>query len=137
MTDKPNGNGASWFQKWLPVGAAAVVVGGVVATYFIGQGATQNTIDGLKLSVSSLDRKVQKLESSNNSLLGQIVALHVYDCAQFGRIEGQFATTETILNKTQIEDSRKIALLWDKVYAQPYPDMFYAVQIEHQQPECR
>ena len=130
------GNGAGWLQKWLPVGAAAVVVGGVVATYFVGQGATQNTIDNLKAANAQLERKVQKLEGANGQVQGQIASMRVYNCQQFTTVEIQMATVETLLNKTQAVNERDTARLWQKAFAQDYPDIFYPVSIPHEAPKC-
>lgn len=130
------GNGASWFQRWLPVGAAAVVVGGVIATYFIGQGATQNTISNLQIQVSVLQGKINKDESKIGRLEGEVAASKVFNCQQFSVIEVQMGTVETLLNKSQVVNERDFALLWEKSYGSQFPNIFYPISIPHESPRC-
>lgn len=131
-TEKPNGNGSKLWQTWLPLGASAVLLIGAISSYFGQQGSASTTVANLQATVQAQNERINRLSDTVRIL--QLSAAE--DCRQLATVEVQMATVETILNKTQVANQRDISLLWNKIYGQTYPDVFYAVSIPHEAMPC-
>jgi len=127
-----NGNGSNLLQKWAPIALACIALVSAAASYFGQQGQNTSALDGLKATVQAQTERLNRMQQQQ----GEMNLAETEACRQLATVEVQLGTVETIINKTQVSNQRDIALLWNKVYAQEYPNVFYAVNIPHEAMPC-
>lgn len=151
MADASNGNGNGGgslgfgrFQFTLGVGqilmtvlAVLGTVWGVVAvTVSYSTGGIAQDAREAKALAQTQAASIADLTRENAALRNDFTRLSAQDCQIFAKIETQFGTVEALMNKTHFGDMRDTALLWEKVYSQPFPTIIYEVKIPHELQSC-
>lgn len=122
----PNGT-AKWQLIFSVSGIAIIVLG---AFYWVGTIASAVTAAaeanrGLSIRISEMERT--RSDSS---------AFYASTCQQFAKIETQIAAMENAINQAHVDDIRDRAVMWEKLYGQQYPNVYYDIRIDHQIMPC-
>lgn len=108
-----NGNGTARVGLWVSITGAVVAVLifiGSLMTMYAQLVATERTADDLK-------ERVDRMAVQFNDTRSQLTTV----CADLKEIETQFRATDQVRNLMHANDLRIQSLLWQKVYAAPYP----------------
>lgn len=128
----PEGNGAKWWQTWLPVVAAGVMVVVYAGNYFGQKGADAKTLGDLQSKMESLELRVDRSDGDMRRL--QIA--QSANCQIFAKIETQFGTVESLINKNGVQFERFREEINSKVFQIPPPGIYDHELIPHEIMPC-
>lgn len=105
-----NGNGTARWQLWVSLAGVGVILLGSMMTLYVQVNTAYTTANDLKERVDRLSVQLTDARSQLTTV-----------CADLKEVETQFRATDQIRNLMHANDLRVQSLLWQKVYAAPYP----------------
>jgi len=114
-----------------------VIVGGVVIMSDLGarytqEGVSANTVATLTATVASQADRMNRMQQT----IQQLQIAQADTCQQFAKVETQFGTTETIINKDNIDALRDFDVLKAKVLGLAPSGVYYEIKIPHEVMPC-
>lgn len=134
MSEKqPNGNGylgrASLYVSL--ISAAAILISAIVWVGGIANEVTQNRgaieAQGERLKTLEADLKTNDLLTSNMAR---------DNCQVAAKIETQMGTVETVINEMHVVQIRDHGIMWNKIFGEVEPSIYYEIKIPHEVMPC-